>query len=209
MCGRYTANTEDEVIEIRRILAGLTMRLAGDRLSDDDDLENIKQSGVLGKVVFPSQTAPVISDKGRFTLSKWGFDKWDDSGIIINARSETADKSRFFMPYANKNRCLIPAKSYFEWKKNPGFSSIKYKIGSGNSGVLFMAGFIKPVKEHNHNELDRFVVLTKPADDKISFIHDRMPLLVTNDLIKPWLDGSIEIGDLSQISFDDLHYETA
>jgi putative SOS response-associated peptidase YedK len=208
MCGRYTANTEDEVIEIRRILAGLTMRLAGDRLSDDD-IENIKKSGLLGKVVFPSQTAPVISDKGSFKLSKWGFDKWDDSGIIINARSETADKSRFFMPYAKKNRCLIPAKNYFEWKKNPGFSSDKYAIGPGSGKVLFMAGFIKPAAEHIHNDTDRFVILTKPADTKIRFIHDRMPLLVKTDLIKPWFDGEIEIGELSQLSFEDLQYETA
>jgi len=36
-----------------------------------------------------------------------------------------------------------------------------------------------------------------------------MPLLVKTDLIKPWFDGEIEIGELSQLSFEDLQYETA
>lgn len=208
MCGRYTANTEDEVIEIRKILAGLTMRLAGDSLNEEE-IEEIKNSGLFGKVIFPSQTAPVITNKGRFKLSKWGFDKWDNSGIVINARSETAEKSRFFLPYAKKSRCLIPANSYFEWKKRPGLSSEKYKIGSGRGSVLFMAGFIKPAAVNFPAEQDRFVILTKPADDKISFIHDRMPLLVKSELIEPWLDGSIEVGELAQMSFEDLLFKTA
>ncbi|HOJ47558.1 MAG TPA: SOS response-associated peptidase family protein [Bacillota bacterium] len=202
MCGRYTANTEDEVIEIRKILAGLTLRLAS---ADDGDIEAVRQSGILGKEVFPSQNAPVISKQGRFLLSKWGFEKWDDKGIIINARCETADKSRFFLPYAKNSRCLIPANSYFEWKKRPGISPEKYRIGNGR--VLFMAGFLKPANAKS--DLDRFVILTKPADEKISLIHDRMPVLVKTDLIEPWLDGSITIDELTQLSFDDLQYETA
>lgn len=205
MCGRYTANTEDEVIEIRKILAGLTLRLAYS--ADDSDIEAIKQSGLLGKEIFPSQTAPVILKNGRFALSKWGFEKWDDSGIVINARSETADNSRFFLPYAKNSRCLIPANSYFEWKKHPGLSPEKYRIGTGR--VLFMAGFLKPAESKDGSDLDRFVILTKPADEKISFIHNRMPVLVKTDLIEPWLDGSIEMNEIAQLSFDDLQYETA
>jgi putative SOS response-associated peptidase YedK len=72
-----------------------------------------------------------------------------------------------------------------------------------------MAGFIKPAAENVHPDQDRFVILTKPAYGKISFFHSRMPVLVSTELIKPWLDGSIEIGELAQINFEDLLYETA
>jgi hypothetical protein len=120
MCGRYTSNTEDEVIEIRKILAGLTMRLVGDSLNDDD-IENIKKSGLLGKVIFPSQTAPVISRGGSFEITKWGFDRWDDSGLVINARSETADKSSFFMPYAKKAVVLFRQTAILSGRSTQGF----------------------------------------------------------------------------------------
>ncbi|PKM63053.1 MAG: SOS response-associated peptidase [Firmicutes bacterium HGW-Firmicutes-21] len=194
MCGRYTANTEDEVIEIRRILAGLSMRLIGDSLTGD----------IHGKEVFPSDTAPVINKDGVLTLSKWGFEKWDGNGLIINARSETASTGRFFSPYVKKGRCIVPASSYFEWRKSIGSPSVKYRIGLRDSCGIFMAGLLK----HN-NDTGNFVVLTKEPEDNISFIHNRMPVLLTHTQIIPWLDGSLDPVEMSQSSVRDIFFEKA
>lgn len=202
MCGRYTANTEDEVIEIRNILAGLTMRLAGDML--DDDVYNHSDTPYYGKLILPSDNAPVITNDNKLILSHFGFNKWDDSGLIINARSETAGTSRFFAPYIKKSRCIVPASHYFEWKKAPGTATVKYRLGAGNKHGIFMAGFLNqtPGKES-------FVILTKPAGDNIRFIHDRMPVLLSAEQIKSWLDCSLDIDDLSSVSFSDISYEKA
>ncbi|HAN20359.1 MAG: hypothetical protein A2Y15_06815 [Clostridiales bacterium GWF2_36_10] len=201
MCGRYTSNTEDEVIQIRSILAGLTMRLAGEILEESSIL-NV--DSLTGKEIFPSNSAPIITNKGKLTLSKFGFEKWDGSGLIINARSETAGDSRYFSPYNLKSRCIIPASNYFEWKKTPGSYSEKYKIAFGNKSGIFMAGFLDPKVN-----IESFVILTKPASENISFIHDRMPVLLSQTQLIPWLNGSLDISRLSLLNISDIPFEKA
>ena len=83
MCGRYVSNDEEEMLQIIR-----TNKLLYDELL----LDNIQYN----KEVFPSQNAPIITQERKLITSKWGFEKWDGKGIIINARSETLATSRFF-----------------------------------------------------------------------------------------------------------------
>ena len=40
--------------------------------------------------------------------------------------------------------------------------------------------------------LPRFVVLTRPPSDSISFIHDRMPLILPQAQIDQWIDPSAD-----------------
>lgn len=199
MCGRYTANTEDEVIEIRGILAALSMRLS----SKHADYALAAQADFYGKEIRPSDKTPIITKNENFSLAKFGFDKWDDSGLIINARSETVSTSRFFSPFINK-RCIIPASYYFEWKKAPHAPAEKYILGAGNKSGIFMAGLINttPGKEG-------FVILTKAADENIRFIHDRMPVILPASQINAWFDGTIGIDFISRVCVPNISYEKA
>lgn len=198
MCGRYTSNTEDEIDEINRILTGLSMHITEDML-----VNQLNNMNMFGREIYPSDTAPVITLGGRFVLSKWGFDKWDGSGIIINARSETAGKSRFFSPYAKNGRCIIPASHYFEWMKRPRLSSVKYKFDIGTSYGIFMAGLLK------FDTDNRFVILTKEAEESVSFIHKRMPVLIDKTQLLPWLEGTLDINTLHKLNTKNLSYEEA
>ena len=197
MCGRYTANTEDEVIEIRGILNALSMRLS----SDISDGMLAAYAGLYGKEIYPSENAPVVTCDGILRY-KFGFEKWDGSGLIINARSETISSSRFFKPFL-KNRCIIPASHYFEWKKVPHTHTEKYKFGSGKSGI-FMAGLMdaKPGKES-------FVILTKQADENISFIHERMPVILPVSRILSWLDGTLSPDTLASVCVENIFFDMA
>ncbi len=205
MCGRYTANTEDEVIEIRGILAGLSMRLSNHGIRRESDLAAEHDrifTDIYGKEIFPSGTAPVITNSGDIILSKWGFDKWDGKGLVINARSETAGSSRFFSPYAQKSRCIIPASHYFEWKKEPKQSAVKYRLGVKCSSGIYMAGLLN--KEKNN-----YVIMTKQAAESIGFIHDRMPVLLLSSQVVSWLNGTLDLSALLTLMPDDIYYETA
>lgn len=188
MCGRYTVFTEDEIIEIREIIKDISIRIANEEL------------GVLGKDAFPGAQVPVITKDKELKLMQWGFKKWDEDKVIFNARSETAAQSRFFSPHIRSSRCIIPARSYYEWLKTPDKKSVKFRINAEDDKLLFIAGFVRYDKE--------FTMLTRSAADNIGFIHSRMPFILQESLVSKWLDESFDEGILNSYS-KTLKYEEA
>ena len=58
------------------------------------------------------------------------------------------------------------------------------------------------------SELQRFVILTRPAAPELAFIHDRMPVVIPNSAQSAWLEGKIGIMDLNAAEMVQLEYET-
>lgn len=81
-----------------------------------------------------------------------------------------------------QRRCLIPAKYYFEWQHN-GKSKTKFAIAPQNSDGLLLAGIYR-IEKHQ----PVFSVLTREPADSISFIHDRMPVILPNEAMSDWLN---------------------
>lgn len=190
MCGRYTVLTEDEIIEIREILKNLSMRIVR------DDFENYdEEPGEL----FPTNHAPVITKKDNgiaFESAKWGFKKWNSSGVIINARSETMKKKSTFSHLLETGRCIVPAGEFFEWERLPtGKKKYYAKDKSGN--LLFMAGLYR-----DNGDEREFVIITKEATGEMAKIHDRIPVILRTDQIESWLTGEITPEDITNMNYD-------
>jgi putative SOS response-associated peptidase YedK len=177
MCGRYIANTEEEIMEIREILKQISMRLASDA-----EIPNALSE------IFPTHEVMFINKAFEMTRAKWGLEKWDKKGIIINARCETYE-SNYFKKFAG-NRCVIPAHGYYEWQKTADKSKIKYAFTSNNKHGIFMAGI--------YNKNSEFAVITKPAEGNIEFIHPRMPLIIKAEQVENWLTGKAGVRELSE-----------
>ena len=190
MCGRYTVLTEDEIIEIREILKNLSMRIVR------DDFENYDEE--LGEL-FPTNHAPVITKKDSgiaFESAKWGFKKWNSSGVIINARSETMKKKSTFSHLLETGRCIVPAGEFFEWERLPtGKKKYYAKDKSGN--LLFMAGLYR-----DNGDEREFVIITKEATGEMAKIHARIPVILRTDQIESWLTGEITPEDITNINYD-------
>ena len=180
MCGRYTTNTEDEILEIRDIVEDIKIKISQDEYQ------------FLGKEVYPSCLAPVITKSKELRVLKWGFKKWDGKGLIFNARSEGIETSKYFNPHVNENRCLIPAKLYFEWEKKKGKAIEKYQIKDANSELILMAGIVKK----NDEGQEEYTIITKEAEEELSFIHERMPVIVDYAKAIRWLDGTIPVEEI-------------
>ena len=174
MCGRYAINTEEEIIEIREILKEISVRLAEDKFKDYKNF---------GYDAYPGISAPIITPENKITQGKWGFEKWDGKGVVFNARSEGLITSRFFSRHLSKGRCIIPAKSYYEWLKSDNNIKLKYSIFDSGMKPLYMAGLMKNDFDNNIS----YVVITKEANDNIKFIHNRMPLLLTESEAISWI----------------------
>ena len=176
MCGRYYIDNENDEIKY------ITSRIK--------NKENLKTSGE----VFPGDIVPVISnnrnlEKDYFKM-RWGYHIGKTT--IINAKEETIYLKPLFNDGIKNRRCVIPASNYFEWEHS---RKDKYSIKSKNSDIIYLAGVYR-----FEDGIPVFTIITRSSDENISFIHDRMPLIIEKDNIERWLDNNSNISDILDVS---------
>ncbi|RIQ20416.1 SOS response-associated peptidase [Jiangella rhizosphaerae] len=190
MCGRYVADAsiDDLAAEFDAIAAGSVAEL------------------MPSYNVAPTDRVPVVLERtdeppGRtrqLHAARWGLiPSWakDPGGgaTMINARIETvADKPAFRGPVARR-RCVLPARGYYEWQRGSGRAKRPYFIHSGG-GLLAMAGVFEwwrdpsvPADDPRRWVLSASVLTTTPVPG-LAHIHDRMPVLLSADVVPDWLD---------------------
>ena len=57
--------------------------------------------------------------------------------------------------------------------------------------------------------LPYFVILTREPDEEIRFIHDRMPLIMPEQLVNEWIRPDRKAEDLLPYALTDMVYEKA
>ncbi len=166
MCGRYNFTVEqtEEVIEI---LEKLNAKFQGKEYKTGE--------------IYPTNLAPILIEEEKDvspTLSNWGFPKFDEKGVIINARAESAFEKKTFRDSLLNRRCIVPSTGFYEWDDNKR----KYLFRMEGTNTLYMAGLYLYYRDEM-----RFVVLTTEANDSMKDIHNRMPLVIPKKEIKTWI----------------------
>ena len=95
---------------------------------------------------------------------------------LINARSETINIKPSFK---NCSRCIIIANGWYEWQRKDK-KKIPYYFYSKNN-LIFFAGIC--------NKTSGCAIVTKEANKKISFVHNRQPVLLEENDFNAWLNG--------------------
>jgi putative SOS response-associated peptidase YedK len=143
----------------------------------------------------PGQMAPVIlceDGKRKTRWMRWGlvpsWAKDDKIGYqMINARAETAgEKPSFKRAFAHR-RCIVPADSFYEWKKL-GKAKIPMRISLKNQTLFGFAGLWESWRAPQGAVLETFTILTTSANEWIGKIHDRMPVILSEAQARLWLD---------------------
>lgn len=150
------------------------------------------------KEIFPSERSVAVVADGERHLKrlKWGFLPEYAKKPIINARSETVFEKRLFREAALENRCLIPAKGYFEWEQTED-GKRKRTIGDREGAILSLGGICKEFMDNNGDLQLCFAILTRDALPEISRVHHRMPVIIERDNEDMWLNaGNNEINAL-------------
>ena len=78
------------------------MRQINQRYADKPEYARMK-----GGEIFPTQVVPVLALENQTVqacLFSWGFPRWQSSGVIINARSETVIDKKMFRQAFFKRR---------------------------------------------------------------------------------------------------------
>ncbi|WP_158860966.1 SOS response-associated peptidase [Lunatibacter salilacus] len=190
MCGRYS-----QKLDLKKVEDQLKLTLS-------DRAINWKPSFNIA----PSQLAPVVtSDKPDLIdvfhfglVPHWAKDK-KVGYKMINARSETIIEKPSFKPLLiNNKRCLVLADSFFEWKKD-GKEKQPFRIYLPEREVFFFAGLWSSWKDPEGEIYNSFAIITTAPNALMEKIHDRMPVILTSEEEKLWLDPDQNPKDLLKL----------
>ena len=168
MCGRYyfTANGSDK--KLNAISKAMEERYPGEYKTGE---------------IFPGDIVPAVIDRmGKIIAvpAGFGFPGYQDGKLMINARSETAAEKKTFADSLRERRVILPASGFFEWSHDGKKS--KYYFTVDSMQTLYLCGIYKMV-----DGKPRFVILTRAANESMIETHDRMPVIVDENSVRPYL----------------------
>jgi putative SOS response-associated peptidase YedK len=181
MCGRYTLyHSSNEIVDRFR-----TMQV-------EFDLEQRFN-------IAPTQLVAVVAEKAEsgkiqrhLEPVKWGLVPFWVKDIttfkpFFNTRVETIAEKPSFKAAFTRRRCLIPCDGFYEWKKTEN-GKIPMFITLEDNSTFGMAGIYETWSSKDGGELTTCSIITVPANNFMSDIHDRMPAIVRREDEDFWLN---------------------
>ncbi len=200
MCGRYVLAKDYEELKARFGLTASDFSMKP-RYNIAPQTENpviIKATQLSG------EGARQHSEGRQLEVMQWGLiPHWaNDPKIgykLINARAESVREKPSFREPFKKQRCLVPANGFYEWpvdhanpkRKVPLFVHLK-------SDELFAFAGIWSIWGEGANLKRTYSLITTEPNPMLAKYHDRMPVILSRDEEKIWLDPSTELKDLQK-----------
>jgi len=167
VCGRFVSTEKND--KIKKLFPSSNI------LSYSNPSYNISPSNLINII---------YKDKNELYLDNvfWSFSFFNKQNnitqFVINARIETIVSKYIFKESFIKRKCLIISNGYFEWQnlnnnKQPFFISIP------KNELMFFGGIWR--QEIKNNIKSNVVcIITKEANENLSKIHSRMPLIMSH-----------------------------
>jgi putative SOS response-associated peptidase YedK len=151
-------------------------------------------------------TAPTGSQPKHYNyqikVMKWGLipfwtKRAPDYGSMlrtINCRDDSLLENKgMWNTMKQKKRCLVIAQGFYEWlKKGPGGKEkIPHFVKRKDGQLMCFAGLWDCVKyEDTEEKLYTYTIITTDSNKQLSFLHDRMPVILDpgTEEVKLWLD---------------------
>ena len=133
--------------------------------------------------------------KYRVGLLKWGFvPEWSKDEKIgykmINARSETLTEKQAFQKSFYQRRCIVLADGFFEWYRTTS-TKTPYYFYLKNNAIFGFAGLWTVMQRTDGSKLYSCTIITTEANTLMQDIHDRMPVILSEEQAKQWLDPKL------------------
>ncbi len=177
MCGRYSL---DKPKQLRF------------RFETENDIDVLPKYDIR-----PSQELPVIINKEHTTIEmmRWGLIPfWAKEAKIgykmINARAETVATLASYKKPFRLQRCLVPASGFYEWK-TMGKEKKRYYFHRKDDELFAFAGLYDTWHDPQGKEIQTYTIITTTPNTTVGAVHDRMPVMLTKEQEKLWLDPDI------------------
>ena len=164
--------------------------------------------------VRPTDIAPVIAPNNDHTPTVypmiWGFTNPREGGQpLVNCRVETAGFRPFWKESWQRRRCIIPCSYYFEWEhymtvKGQKKAGQKYMLQPAGALVTYLAG-LYTIEEQEGLKYPVFTILTRETGEEISFIHDRMPVILGKENVRAWMDPDANPAEVVKTALTDMY----
>jgi len=152
--------------------------------------------------IAPTQSIAAIrncEEGGRkLTMLRWGLVPFwaKDPSIgsrMINARAETVAEKPAYRTAYRRRRCLVPADGFYEWHIE-GKGKTPYYISAANGGPFAFAGLWENWQDKDGDEsIQSATLITTAANDFLSSLHHRMPVILDPETADRWLAGDDDL----------------
>lgn len=187
MCGRYTIVADANTLKDR---------------FEADVTENYQKRYNAA----PAQLLPVITSATPegFSFFYWGLvPNWSNNKSIshklINARADTILEKVAFRSALQSRRCLVPADGFYEWKRVNKKSKIPYRFILNEQEPFAFAGLWEEYENEEKELIHTFTIITTEANEVVSPIHDRMPVILTKESEKVWMDNDAKENEILDV----------
>ena len=109
----------------------------------------------------------------------------------INARAESVADKPSFRDAFRRRRCLVLADGFYEWT-GPSGNRRPHHITVDDGEPFAMAGLWEHWSnggDENGDEVTSVTVVTTETNDVVGQLHDRMPVILTRDEERKWLES--------------------
>ncbi len=147
--------------------------------------------------IAPTQTLDVVRLEPELSLQpmSWGISmtlpgkKGMVTRRIQNSRDDKVWSSRLWKPLMENQRVLVPINGFYEWKRENRQLVSAYYMTPALKPAMFLAGIWKA--SATDADKPEVSVITTTANDAMSAVHDRMPvLLLSANEAMAWLQES-------------------
>ncbi len=191
MCGRYVS-PESAAIERAFHIGQSNSNPFGRRLN-----------------VLPTEQVPIVRrarDRDlELTLARWGFAPgwWKEPKPptnTFNARSEEAPDKPMWRHSLTNARCILPAEGWYEWqaveRPDPDTGEIKvvkqpHYIFRRDRRLVGIGGLMSLWHPSADSAVLTCAILTRDAPASVAVVHDRMPVVLSEEKYDAWLDPSL------------------
>ena len=148
--------------------------------------------------IAPTQPVLTVTNDGqrRGELMRWGLVPFWAKDLkvgarMINAVGETVSAKPAFRAAFKKRRCLVLANGFYEWKKEDKRKIPTY-IYPRNGEPMAFAGLWETWKSPEGQVVQSCTIITTSANPFIEPLHNRMPVILSEETQALWLDPLTE-----------------
>jgi len=196
MCGRFVQRYTWYDIDDLYHLAGAARNLqAHYNIAPTDPVDVVRSAA--------GEAAELVSMRWGL-VPYWWKKPLKQVPATFNGRAESVADTPMFRDAFKRHRCIVPASGYYEWITRPDGKQ-PYFISAADGGVLSFAGLWDRWKNRETGEfVTSCTIIVTDANVLTRPVHDRMPVVLDNADIGPWLNGAAGIELLRPAAEDRL-----
>lgn len=187
-------------------------KLVKNKIITSEQLQFINEASFVNGFEHPKMPIITKQDSSEVKFANWGFlpssvkeDKdtksFSDTYNTLNAKAETLVTSTLYSQAFKRQRCLIPASGFFEWR-HIDKERIPYYICTTDDELFVFAGIYNQSIDAHGATTHSFAIVTTPANTLMEEIHNtkkRMPLIFPSQEAALWLEPKQEAATLQSL----------